>query len=59
MTQQPVHLPGQPAPASATYEQTNIFGSPTRIRVDVTQGSPLPAAPVGHGWAVVEGDADL
>jgi hypothetical protein len=23
MTQQPVHLPGQPAPASATYEQMN------------------------------------
>jgi hypothetical protein len=54
----PVHLPGQPAPVSATYEQTNIFGSPTGIWIDVVYGHPLPAAPVGHGGAVAENDAD-
>ena len=58
MTLRPVHLPGQPAPASATYEQMNVFGSPTGIRVNATRGHPLPEAPIGHGWAVVEGDAD-
>jgi hypothetical protein len=58
MTLRPVHLPGQPAPASATYEQMNVFGSPTGIRVNATHWHPLPEAPIGHGWAVVEGDAD-
>ena len=59
MTQQPVHVPGQPAPASATYEQMNVFGSPTGIRVNVVHGSPLPEAPIGHGWAVVEDGVDV
>jgi hypothetical protein len=48
MTQRPVHLPGQTAPASATYEQMNVFGSPTGIRVNVMQGHPLPEAPIGR-----------
>jgi hypothetical protein len=56
MTQRPVHQPGQPAPAFATYEQMNIFGSPTGIRVTVTHGHPLPEAPIGHDWTVVERD---
>jgi hypothetical protein len=56
MTQQPVHLPGQPVPASGTYELMNVFGSPTGVRVNVVHGHPLPSAPVGHSWAVVEGD---
>jgi hypothetical protein len=46
------HAPGQPAPVSATYEQLNVFGSPTGIRVRVRREHPLPAAPIGHGWAV-------
>jgi hypothetical protein len=58
MTQQPVHPPGQPAPTSGTYEQMNVFGSPTGVRVTVMHGHPLPAAPIGHGWSAVEGDAD-
>jgi hypothetical protein len=33
----------------------NIFGSPTGIRM---LGHPLPEAPLGHSWAVVEGDTD-
>jgi hypothetical protein len=58
MTRWPVYVyaPKQPAPASAAYEQVNISGSPTGIRVNVVQGHPLPAEPVGHGWAAVEGD---
>jgi hypothetical protein len=54
----PMHLPGQSAPESATYEQMNIFGSPTSIRIKMMHGHPLPEAPVGHSWAVVEGDTD-
>jgi hypothetical protein len=56
MTQRPVHLPGQSAPASAIYEQMNIFNSPTGVRVKVVCGETLPSAPIGHGWAIVEGD---
>jgi hypothetical protein len=50
---QSTHAPGQLAPISATYEQTNVFGSPTGIRVHVTRGRPLPGAPIGHEWIVV------
>jgi hypothetical protein len=57
MTQRPDHLPGQSAPASAIYEQMNIFNSPTGVRVKVVRGEPLPSAPMGHSWAVVKGDA--
>jgi hypothetical protein len=57
MTRRPVHVPGQPAPAPGTYEQINVFGSPTGVRVDVAHGQPLPAAPIGHGWAIAEDDA--
>jgi hypothetical protein len=60
MTRPSVHVPGQPAPASGTYEQINVFGSPTGVRVTVAQGQPLPMAPVGYSWAiaaVAEGDA--
>jgi hypothetical protein len=51
---QSTHAPGQPAPISATYEQMNVFGSPTGITVRVARGHPLPGAPIGHEWAVVE-----
>jgi hypothetical protein len=57
MTQRPEHLPGQSAPTSALCEQMNIFDSPTGVRVKVMRGQPLPSAPTGHSWAVVEGDA--
>jgi hypothetical protein len=36
----------------------NIFGSSTGIRVNVMHGHPLPKAPIGHGWAVVESDTN-
>lgn len=54
MTDQPTHPPGRPAPVSGIFEQMNIFGSPTGIMVRVPCGHPLPAAPVGHGWAIGE-----
>ncbi len=57
MTRRPVHVPGQSAPAPGTYEQINVFGTPTGIRVNVAHGQPLPAAPIGYGWAIVEEDA--
>lgn len=55
MAVRPTYPPGHPAPASTIYEQTNIFGSPTGIRVKVAHGHPLPTAPVGHEWVVAEG----
>jgi hypothetical protein len=54
MASRPTHNAGQPAPTSATYEQMNVLGTPTGIRVRVRSGHPLPAAPIGHDWAVVE-----
>ena len=54
MSERPTHPPGHPAPATATYEQVNVFGSPTGIKIRVPRGHPLPKAPVGHGWAVAE-----
>ena len=41
MTRRPVHVPGQSAPAPGTYEQINVFGSPTGVRVNVAHGQPL------------------
>ena len=38
MTRRPVHVPGQSAPAPGTYEQINVFGTPTGIRVNVAHG---------------------
>jgi hypothetical protein len=54
MPERPTHPAGHPAPVSATYVQVNVFGSPTQIRVHVPRGHPLPGAPVGHEWVVVE-----
>ena len=54
MTDRPTHPPGHPAPDTGIYEQINVFGSPTGERAYVLHGHPLPAAPVGHGWAIDE-----
>jgi hypothetical protein len=54
----PTLPPGHPAPASAIYEQLNIFGSSTGIEVHVQQGHPLPDAPLGHSWAITEDKAN-
>ena len=50
----PMYAPGQPAPASATYEQMNAFGSPTGVKVRVPRGHPLPEASTGFEWTVAE-----
>ncbi len=42
------------AAASATYEQMNVFGSLTNIRVRMGRGQSLPAVPIGHSWALIE-----
>jgi hypothetical protein len=54
LAQRPEHAAGETAPAAGTYEQLNIFGRPTGIRVSVAHGHPLPAAPQGHNWALAE-----
>ena len=56
LAQRPEHAPGETAPAAGTYEQLNIFGRPTGIRVNVAHGHPLPSAPVGHNWTLAEED---
>jgi hypothetical protein len=58
MARWPERAPGDAAPAAGTYEQHNIFGSPTGIRVNVSQGQSLPAAPRGHSWVQAEDDID-
>jgi hypothetical protein len=45
-------------PAAGTYEQLNIFGSPTGIRINLRQGEPLPAVPHGHSWVLTGEDKD-
>jgi hypothetical protein len=39
---------------SATYELMNVFGSPRAPGSACRAATPLPDAPVGHDWAVVE-----
>jgi hypothetical protein len=40
------HLkPGEPAPATDSYQEHNIFGTPTGKRVDVNECAPMPSAP--------------
>jgi hypothetical protein len=58
MPERPTHPAGHPAPTSATYEQINVFGSPTGIRIRMSRGHPLPETPIGHAWAVVEEHPD-
>lgn len=58
MPQRPEHSPGEPAPWGGLYEQLNIFGQPNGIRVDVAQGHPMPAAPIGHFWRMADRDTN-
>jgi hypothetical protein len=57
LPQRPEHAPGETAPVGGTYEQLNIFGRPTGVRVSVAHGHALPAAPVGHIWALAVDNA--
>ena len=54
----PEYAPGVRAPASGTYEQLNVLGSSTGLRVAITQGETLPAAPRGFTWIMVETRTD-
>jgi hypothetical protein len=42
--------PGMRAPSAGTYEQRNVLGTPTGVRVTVAQGDLLPAALRGFSW---------
>ena len=46
--------PGMQAPADGVYEQRNVLGSLTGVRVTVRQGDVLPAAPRGFTWSIVK-----
>ncbi len=46
--------PGAHAPSSGVYEQRNVLGTPTGLRVSIAEGERLPAAPRGFTWSVVE-----
>jgi hypothetical protein len=49
------HLkPGEPAPATDSYQEHNIFGTPTSKRVDVNEGEPMPSAPHSFTWTPVQ-----
>jgi hypothetical protein len=52
------HPPGVLAPVAGIYEQRNVLGSPTGLRVSMAQGDALPAAPRGFTWALVQARAD-
>jgi hypothetical protein len=44
------HQPGDRAPATANYEELNVFGSPTGAVVHVRKGDRLPGAPRSFTW---------
>ena len=44
------HQPGDRAPATAHYEELNVFGSHTGKVVYVTEGDALPSAPRNFTW---------
>jgi hypothetical protein len=50
MTDEAEHQPGDRAPATAHYEELNVFGSRTGKVVRVTEGDPLPGAPRSFTW---------
>jgi hypothetical protein len=52
------YAPGEAAPAAGTYEQRNVLGSATGVRVTVAKGKTLPAAPRGFTWSAVDTTSD-
>jgi hypothetical protein len=46
------------APSTGTYEQRNVLGSPTGVRISVSQGDVLPAAPRGFTWRLIGNGQD-
>jgi hypothetical protein len=58
MARQSEYASGEACEATGTYEQINIFGRLTGIRVTVTHGQPFPEAPRGHMWTLADQGAD-
>jgi len=50
MSDEEEHQPGDRAPATAHYEELNVFGNPTGAVVHVHEGHGLPGAPRGFTW---------
>jgi hypothetical protein len=50
--------PGMQAPVAGTYEQRNVLGSPTGVRVVAARGELLPRAPRGFTWSIIDPDTD-
>lgn len=50
MSNEEQHQPGDRAPATAHYEELNVFGTQTGAVVHVREGDPLPAAPRSFTW---------
>ena len=50
MSDEEEHQPGDRAPATAHYEELNVFGNPTGAIVHVREGDPLPPAPRSFTW---------
>jgi len=46
----PMHLPGEPASWEGSYQEVNVFGTPTGQIVLARRGESLPAAPRGYTW---------
>jgi len=49
--------PGTRAPTTGIYEQRNVLGSATGVRISVACQEVLPAAPRGFTWLIVEAEA--
>jgi hypothetical protein len=50
MSDEEEHQPGDPAPATAHYEELNLFGSSTGAVAYVREGDRLPPAPRSFTW---------
>jgi hypothetical protein len=48
------YLPGMQAPVAGTYEQRNVLGSATGVRIVVVRGDVLPRAPRGFTWSITD-----
>lgn len=52
------YAPGAIAPVSGRYDQRNVLGSMTGVRITVVKGQTLPPAPRGFTWSVVDASPD-
>ena len=52
------YVPGTRAPAGGVYQQCNVFGSATGVRVTLARGQTLPTAPRGFTWREIEASTE-